>query len=99
MNSHSSILSCSNIFQKYSLEFVTDLKDNDKLIILDAIKSFKDITYKKTSVSLFEGREINILSEFFSRYGELIRYIFYIFDHLEVFNFSFNLTFIFFIKL
>lgn len=51
MNSHSSILSCSNIFQKYSLEFVTDLKDNDKLIILDAIKSFKDINYKKTSVS------------------------------------------------
>ena len=47
MNSHSSILSCSNIFQKYSLEFVTDLKDNDKLIILDAIKSFKDINYKK----------------------------------------------------
>jgi hypothetical protein len=83
MNSHSSILSCSNIFQKYSLEFVTDLKDNDKLIILDAIKSFKDINYKKTSVSLFEGREINILSEFFSRYGELIRYIYILyFNHI-----------------
>ena len=47
MNSHSSILS-SNIFQKHSLEYVTDLKDNDKLIILEAIKSFKDINYKKT---------------------------------------------------
>jgi len=94
MNSHSSILSCSNIFQKYSLEFVTDLKDNDKLIILDAIKSFKDINYKKTSVSLFEGREINILSEFFSRYGELIRYIYILYfiicKYLIIFYFNFH---------
>jgi hypothetical protein len=94
MNSHSSILSCSNIFQKYSLEFVTDLKDNDKLIILDSIKSFKDINYKKTSVSLFEGREINILSEFFSRYGELIRYIYILYfiicKYLIFFYFNFH---------
>jgi len=94
MNSHSSILSCSNIFQKYSLEFVTDLKDTDKLIILDSIKSFKDINYKKTSVSLFEGREINILSEFFSRYGELIRYIYILYfiicKYLIFFYFNFH---------
>jgi hypothetical protein len=66
MNSHSSILSCSNIFQKHSLEYVTDLKDNDKLIILEAIKFFKDINYKKNPLLAYSREEKLIYSPSFS---------------------------------
>jgi len=79
MNSTGSILTCSNIFDRYSLDFLKDITENDKLLILDAIQSFKNSNYKKTAVNFFEGREINILTEFFSRYGEIIRYKNYLF--------------------
>ena len=69
--------SCINIFQRYPLDFIRNITVNDPLLILEAIKSFKDPNYKSTSVNVFDGREINLLTEFFSRYGESIRYNFF----------------------
>lgn len=64
---------CINIFERYPLTFINGLTENDPLLILEAIKSFKSPNYKPLAVNVFEGREINFLAEFFSRYGESIR--------------------------
>ena len=65
---------CINIFQRYPLDFIRDITVNDPHLLLESIKSFKNPNYKSTTVNVFEGREINIITEFFSRYGESIRY-------------------------
>ena len=70
-----STLTCLNIFEKYPIDFIINLTENDPSIILETVKNFKDPNYKSSTVSLFEGREINFITEFFSRYGESIRYI------------------------
>lgn len=64
---------CLNIFERYPLDFISSPTVNDPLTILETIKIFKNPNYQPLAVNVLEGREINILTEFFSRYVESIR--------------------------
>jgi hypothetical protein len=64
---------CSDIEEKFPLNFIPDYKESDKILILESIKSFKNPLYKSSDVQFYEGRDIRILAEFFSRYGDIIR--------------------------
>lgn len=67
-------LTCLNIFDKYPIDFISNLTENDRAILIETVKHFKNPNYKSSTVNLFEGREIGFITEFFSRYGESIRY-------------------------
>lgn len=66
-------ITCENFFLKYPLDFVVDLKDSDKKLIFESIKSFKNPQYNQNSVRFLDGHDVSVLTEFFSRYGESVR--------------------------
>ncbi len=60
---------CSDIELCFDLSYIEDYTPNDRKIIVDAIRSFKDPNYVKDVVFL-ETRDIRNLAGFFSRYGK-----------------------------
>ena len=67
-------ISCTEIESKFALDFIPDLGDSDKKLIFESIKCFKDPKYKPQNFQFVDGRDLRILSEFYSRYGEGIRF-------------------------
>lgn len=66
-------LTCDTFFLKYPLDFVVGLKDSDKKLIFESIKSFKNPQYRENKANFLDGHDLSVVAEFFSRYGESIR--------------------------
>ena len=68
---------CLNLNKKFCLDFIQDLRTEDKKIIWKAINIFKKTSHITgiigDEISFLEERDLSILLEFFSRYGEEIR--------------------------
>jgi hypothetical protein len=67
--------SCSNLESLFPLDFITDLKEADKTLVFESIKNFKNPSHKPSNIQFLEGRDIHILTEFYTRYGETIRFV------------------------
>ena len=65
--------SCLQFETKFPLSVIPDFKQSDEKLLFESIKSFKDPNYKSKDIQFLEGREIRILAEFYSLYGEAIR--------------------------
>lgn len=66
-------VTCDNFFDRYPLDFIEAVQDSDKSQIFQSVRHFKNPNYKTNTVRFLDGRDLNIITEFFSRYGELIR--------------------------
>lgn len=65
---------CPNFNKRFCLDFIQDLRTEDKKIIWKAIHIFKKTNAViGNEISFLEERDLTILLEFFSRYGEEIR--------------------------
>jgi hypothetical protein len=65
--------SCVEFETKFPLDFISDFQQSDEKLLFESIKSFKDPNYKSKDIQFLDGREIRVLAEFYSRYGETIR--------------------------
>ena len=68
---------CYKINPRYSLDFVENIKPEEKKLILLAFKSFKT-REKNQEISFLSQRDLFIVTEFFSLYGESLRNV----DHI-----------------
>ena len=69
--------SCCNINPRYPLDFVGDITVEEKKLILLSFKSFKT-SDENQEVTFLSQRDLFIVTEFFSRYGEILRSV----DHI-----------------
>jgi hypothetical protein len=69
--------SCRQFETKFPLSIIPDFQESDEKLIYESVKSFRDPNYKSTDIQFLEGREIRVLAEFYSLYGEAIRYLKY----------------------
>ena len=68
---------CFNINTRYPLDFVENITTEEKKLILLSFKSFKT-REENQEVSFLSQRDLFIVTEFFSRYGENLRSV----DHI-----------------
>lgn len=73
-------ISTCEILERFPLDFIPDIKQSDKDLIINSVKAYKNLESDTLtgSFNFLESREIGIISEFFSRYGAEIRYIIFI---------------------
>ncbi len=65
---------CLNFNKRFCLDFIQDLRTEDKKIIWKAVNIFKKTDQIiGNEINFLEERDLTILLEFFSRYGEDIR--------------------------
>lgn len=65
---------CAKIDGKYCTCFVEDLTESDVTILNKALKVFRGrFDYRENTFTLIKDRELCIISEFFSRYGNQIK--------------------------
>ena len=74
MNVMEEHLTCLNLEKIFPLYFIDDLRDNDKKLILQCIKNFKNPDYNNTNIHFLDGRDLRIITSFFIQYGDVIRY-------------------------
>jgi hypothetical protein len=69
-------ISVCEILERFPLDFIPDIKQSDKDLIVSSVKAYKNLESDTLtgSFNFLEPREIRIISEFFSRYGPQIRY-------------------------
>ena len=77
---------CFKIENQFNLDFIQDYRgDSDEKLLIESIKHFKNTNTKPANIQFLEGREIRMLAEFFTRYGETIRLIYIYFTHPKLY--------------
>ena len=74
-------LSTCQILEIFPLDFAPDSSQEDKDLIVNCVKVYKDLNISGQPFNFLELREIFLISEFFTRYGQQIR--------LAILNFNF----------
>jgi hypothetical protein len=64
---------CEKIEDKFCICFVPDVTETDIAAIKQAIRAFRGESPKEGSFLLMRDRDLLIVTEFFARYGNLIR--------------------------
>ena len=64
---------CADFEDQYNLSSITDFEPSDESFIYNAVRCFKDPEYRKSYSSYLEGRDIYMIAEFFSKYGNQVR--------------------------
>lgn len=69
-------ISVCEILERFPLDFVPDIKQSDRDLVVSSVKAYKNLQSDNLadSFNFLEPREISIISEFFIRYGSQIRY-------------------------
>lgn len=65
------------ILERFPLDFIPDIKQSDRELVLNCVKAYKNLE-KDTlpgSFNFLDPREISIISEYFARYGPQIRFV------------------------
>jgi len=72
--SSGSFVSCCDFWKKFPLDFLPFSEETDISVISSAIKIFKNPDCRSDDIKFLQNRDIHIISEFFSRYGEELRF-------------------------
>lgn len=71
-------LSVCKILDTFPLDFIPEIKQTDRDLIISCVKAYKNLEKEAlpASFNFLNCREISIISEFFARYGPQIRYFY-----------------------
>jgi hypothetical protein len=82
----SSQVSVCEILERFPLEFIPDIKQSDRDLVVSCVKVFKGLAQEalSTRFNFLDPREIGIITEFFSRYGAQIRSVHIFFNAVKL---------------